>query len=379
METNAGTTMRPFRPIKPGEILQDELDARGWTQADLAEIIGRPVQAINEIIAGKKSITADTAATLSQALETSPEYWLNLEAAYRLDLIHEDQKTDSVISRKARLFNLVPLKELLKKKWIDINNLNDLDEAEEKVCSFLKIDSIEEKPTMAFAARSRGPAESYTPSHIAWVCQVRNEAEKIKVDSFSSSQLEKAIPELVHSSTDTNNLKHFSKRLADIGIRFVVVDHLPGTRIDGVTTWLDHKSPVLAVSLRYDRVDYFWFTVMHELAHILAGDGKETPVLDNDLVGKNAEPTNLKNAMEKLADERAAEWLIPKTDFRRFVHQVSPYFSRQFILVFAKKMNVHPAIVVGRLQHEKTIGWTHHRNLLTKVKTLLHSVRNPGE
>ena len=70
-----------YRPILPGEILKEELDARGWTQADFAEITGKPLQAINEIIAGKKAITPGTAILFSEALGTSPEFWLNAQKA----------------------------------------------------------------------------------------------------------------------------------------------------------------------------------------------------------------------------------------------------------------------------------------------------------
>lgn len=82
------TTLRPFRPIKPGEILEEELDARGWSPADFAYIVGRSSKEINEIIAGKKTITRAAAVAFSGTLGTSAEYWLNLEAAYRLDRAH---------------------------------------------------------------------------------------------------------------------------------------------------------------------------------------------------------------------------------------------------------------------------------------------------
>jgi HTH-type transcriptional regulator/antitoxin HigA len=84
-----GSALRPFRPVKPGEILKEELDVRGWTQADLAEIPDQLVQVIDAIVTGKRAIMSNTAMTLSRALRTSPKYWLNLESAYRLDLLHE--------------------------------------------------------------------------------------------------------------------------------------------------------------------------------------------------------------------------------------------------------------------------------------------------
>lgn len=94
--------LRPFRPIAPGEILKDELDARGWTQSDLAEILGRPIQAINEIINCKEAIVPATAVELSRAFGTSAEFWLNLESAYRLDLLHRQGGGNDQIARRAK-------------------------------------------------------------------------------------------------------------------------------------------------------------------------------------------------------------------------------------------------------------------------------------
>jgi HTH-type transcriptional regulator/antitoxin HigA len=81
-------SLRPFRPVTPGEVLKEELDSRCWTQPEFAKIIGRPIQEVNEIISGHKAIVHEIAVDLSRAIGTSPEFWLNLEAAYRLDLKH---------------------------------------------------------------------------------------------------------------------------------------------------------------------------------------------------------------------------------------------------------------------------------------------------
>ena len=86
----AHTNARPFRPVSPGEILRQEIEARQLTQKQLAEEIRRPYQAVNEIIRGRKQITAATALALSAALGTSAEFWMNLETNYRLDLARRE-------------------------------------------------------------------------------------------------------------------------------------------------------------------------------------------------------------------------------------------------------------------------------------------------
>lgn len=83
----------------PGDLLREEIEARGWTQADLAAILGRPLQAVNAIINGKKAITAATAVELASALGTSPEFWLNLETAYALS---RTPRPDPAIAKRSR-------------------------------------------------------------------------------------------------------------------------------------------------------------------------------------------------------------------------------------------------------------------------------------
>ena|SRR6266446_1569068 len=92
MRIQSSQNPRPFRPVSPGEILLDELKARGWSQKSLAAKISRPYQAVNEIIRGRKQITAATALALSSALGTSAEFWMNLESNYRLDIARREIK-----------------------------------------------------------------------------------------------------------------------------------------------------------------------------------------------------------------------------------------------------------------------------------------------
>src|SRR5882762_2181912 len=108
---------RPAEVFPPGDFIREELDARGWTQADLAEILGRPLQAVNEIIAGKKTVTPDTAHGLGAAFGTGPEYWLNLEASYQL--WRDPPASDDTVARRARLYAKAPVKDMVRRGWIE--------------------------------------------------------------------------------------------------------------------------------------------------------------------------------------------------------------------------------------------------------------------
>ena len=117
---------------------------------------------------------------------------------------------------------------------------------------------------------------------------------------------------------------------------------------------------------------------MHELAHTLESDETRMAWLDDALVGKDAEPTEGKSDPEARADKRAVEWLIPGHAFEAFCLRTRPHFSRHALLSFANEIGVHPAIVVGRLQHMGVVPWTHHRHLLDKIRHVFTIERSTG-
>src|ERR1700761_1542396 len=180
----------PFTPNPPGETLEEELQARGWSQRDLAVILGRPLQMVNEIIAGKKAITAETAVSLSQALGISADYWLALESLYRLDLLRAktNRNQEYSVQRRARLFSKAPVSELIRKGWLK-TDLNDLDRTEKALCDFLGIPSLDDDPKAPFSARKAMRNEQHTAAQIVWACRVRNVASTKSAGRYSKDRL----------------------------------------------------------------------------------------------------------------------------------------------------------------------------------------------
>lgn len=354
---------RPIRPIPPGEVLKEELDARGWTQGDFAEITGKPLQTINTIIAGKRAITPETAVLFSRALKTSPEFWLNLESAFRLDLLHQEQHKSDLVSQKAKLYSIAPVKELIKRGWIKTSD--SLSQLESEVMGFLGISDIDTSPSIAASFRKSAKGVIDTPALMAWIRKAEIEASKMSCSEFNLKTLKNSINELPGFSADNELTSQVPGRLCELGIRLVFISHLPQTRVDGAAFWIDKKTPVIAMSLRMNRADNFWFTLIHEIAHILDSARTNISYVDNDITG---EP---ENEIEERANQAARDILIPSESFNRFVSQNKPYFSRNIVLSFANDTGIHPAIVVGRLQHEGLIPYTHLRNLISKVRPVL--------
>lgn len=352
---------RPYRPITPGEIIKEELDSRGWTQGDFAEITGKPLQAINEIIAGKKAITPETAVLFSEAFGTSPEFWLNLEASYRLDLLYQEKHKARLVSRRAKLYSRAPVKELIKRGWIKA--AKSIDQLELEVCSFLGIPNPDTPVTVGVNFRKSQVGTIDNPALMAWVKKAEIEAKKISCAAFELAKLKQAMKGLNVLSSNDDDVRHIPEKLRELGIRLVFVSHLPQTRVDGAAFWLNKKSPVVALSLRMDRVDNFWFTLMHELVHILETSKDNVRYVDSNIIEPESEA-------EKGINQVAGDLLIPADRFRDFVNRTKPYFSRSAVVSFAQGLDIHPAIVVGRLQYENLIPYTNLRNLISKVKPI---------
>ncbi|MBR8829212.1 MAG: HigA family addiction module antidote protein [Gomphosphaeria aponina SAG 52.96 = DSM 107014] len=348
----------PARIVTPGDILTMELEARGWTQKDLAEIMDRPAQTINAIINAKKEITPETAIELAAAFDIPAEFWTNLETNYRLHLAKKNDDHEA-ISRRRRLYELVPLSELIKKKWLP--QTKTLEELETAVCDFLNITSPTETPQLAVNFRHNHSLEPEDTALIAWLKRVEHLAKVQSVGKFDPEELKSAIPEILSYAHTQEDITKVPPLLMSLGVHFVIVPHLSKTYLDGATFTMENH-PVIALTLRYNRIDSFWFTLMHELAHIIAGH--EGIYLD-DL--KKLED----NPQEKEANQLSCHWLIDTHAFGEFVATHSSRFSTKAIEQFAASQQRHPGIIVGRLHYEGKISYKNHRKYLVKIDKLL--------
>ena len=179
----------PAEVFPPGEFLNDEIEARGWTQYEFAEIIRRPVKVVNEIIMGKKGVTIETARELSAALGTSPQYWLNLQTAYDLWKTAPTQ-TSEIITRDARLRERYPVRELIKRGWV--HQSESFEVLEQRVFGYYGVANLDEQPQLAYAAR-RDYKQPYSELQEAWLFRVKHVAKALHVESYSEKKLRSAI------------------------------------------------------------------------------------------------------------------------------------------------------------------------------------------
>lgn len=358
---------RPAEVFPPGEFLREELEEHGWTQTDFAEILGRPVRLVNEIISGKRGITPETAKGLGDALGTSPQYWLNLESAYQLWKV---PGVDDTVARRARLYNRAPVKEMERRHWIE--STENVAVLEARLLEFFEISRLEETIDWAHAARKSTGYATVTTAQEAWLCRARRLASALTVSSFSPKNIDQLLPTLRNLLPNVEELRRIPSLLADAGVRFLIVEQLPRTKIDGVCFWLDQKSPVIVMSLRFDRIDYFWHTFMHEVGHSRSNDGLTKAALDTE-IDPQAD-ANAKPASEKRADAFATEILVPQDALDDFIARVRPLYSALKIQGFANRIGVHPGIIVGQLQHRGEITYAQHRRILSPIRQTITQV-----
>lgn len=334
----------PAEVFSPGEYLNDELEARGWSQAEFADIIGRPAPVVSQIIRGKRAITPEIAKELSAALGTSAEVWMNLEAAYQLQMTEAPPPR---ITRRARLRERCPIREMTSRGWI--NDSQNVDVLDANVRRFLGVNSLDDRQAVAFAAKQTAYDRPLTNTQEVWLLRVKQLAETMAVANYSEARLSLAVEQMRGLLRSPDEARHVPRLLAEAGVRFVVVEKLPGLKIDGVCFWLSRTKPVIGMSLTHDRIDNFWFVLRHEIEHVLNGDGKDGAIIDNELEGA---PANI-SEQEQRANEAAADFCVPRADMDDFMARKGPLFTDDNIRRFARTLNVHPGLVAGQLRRRQ--------------------------
>ena len=357
------TEQIPAEVFPPGEFIREEIEERGWTQEDLAEVLGRPLRLVNEIIMGKRGITPETASGIAAAFGTSAQFWMNLESMYRLSQIRT--RNTNTVERRSRLYSLGPIKEMIKRHWLEPSeNINIL---EQRFMEFVRAETLESAPTFyAHAARKSTPYHTNTPAQTVWLCRARQIAEAMTANRYSPNHCSAVVKELRKLASEPEDTRHVPRLLADAGIRLLVVEPFRGSRIDGASFWLSDDEPVVAISMRYDRIDYFWHTLMHEVEHIRNQDGlaNANASIDTNRGERRSDQPEYENQI----DSGAARSLIEQEELEDFVNRVGPLYSHGSIKGFASRIGVHPGIVVGQLQHRDEIGYSTFRKLLVPVR-----------
>ena len=198
----------------PGEFLKEEIEARGWTQIELAEIMGRPTRLVNEIIAGKRAITPETAIQLGEALGTGPELWMNLESQYQLSKV---TSSDDLVARRAKLYTLFPVREMIKRRWIESSE--NIDVLEQQFLKFFSINSLDAIPSLTHAAKKSHAYEEVTMAQLAWLFRAKEIAIEQVLGKYKKDKLVKSLSKIHALLTAPEEVRHVARILSECGVR----------------------------------------------------------------------------------------------------------------------------------------------------------------
>lgn len=356
----------PTLPVDhPGTFIAEELEARGWHQADLAYILGMDVGQLNRLINGNANVTPDSAVALGEAFDMPAEFFLNLQKLYDL---HKAKKPDPGVRTRASWLSVFPVREMIKRGWIEDAEPALLDL---QMMRFFDKNRIEDIPfvggTAIFphAARKTG-YEEVTPIQYAWLHRVRKIAESMPCPLYTEDALRKSLGTIRAHMIDKDDLVRIPSILSKCGVRFILVEALPGSKIDGVCVWLGGQ-PVIGMSLRLDRLDNFCFVLRHEIEHVLRKDGREVSFAPVDSLDREVADDHAIPECESIANAAASEFCVPGALLESFLLRKSPFISERDVLNFASRVEIHPAVVIGQIQH-RTKKYTWLRKYQTSIK-----------
>lgn len=352
----------------PGEFILEELEARGWIQRDLAYILGCTDQTVNMIISGKRGIAPEMAKALGKAFNVSAELFSNLQNSYDLANAREP---DPSISKRAHIQSQYPVREMIKRGWLEETDASML---EVQMARFFEVSKADEVPYLAHAAKKTFYEENeIPPSQLAWLFRVKQIAKSFSVPKYSEKALRDALIKLKELLIEPEEIRHVPRILTDAGVRFVIVEALPQSKIDGVCFWLDKNSPVIGMSLRYDRIDNFWFVLIHEIEHVLRKHGVENAIIDSELEGSKAGNDSSLPEEERIANQASANFCVPADKINSFINRKKPFLYEKDVIAFARLNNIHPGIVVGQIQFRLN-RYDYLKKYQIKVRSsLLHS------
>ena len=357
--TDVARAFAPDWVSPPGSTVADLLEERGWTQQALAQRSGFTTKHISLLINGKAPITEDTAVKLERVLGSTMRFWMTREAQYREALARlQERKT---LSGSAEWLRRLPIKEMVRFGWV--RALENKGDQVRECLRFFGVASVEawEKqyrdPLVAFRASAKLAKELGAVA--AWLRQGERKAEHIDCNAFDKAVFKQVLSDARHLTNKGDPavfIPHLVKECARAGVAVALVPAPTGCPVSGATRWLNADKALLMLSLRHKSNDHFWFSFFHEAGHLLL-HGKKMLFVDV--------ANRIDGADEDAADSFAGNWLISPADAARLAAVPKTIDGVQ---AFAKQIGVAPGIVVGRMQKDGLLPWTHLNGLKVRYR-----------
>ncbi|WP_295134325.1 helix-turn-helix domain-containing protein [uncultured Reyranella sp.] len=363
-----GSENKNFRT--PGQLIEHLLVERGWTRRTLAVILGVSEQRITRLTGGKQPVDAKIALALEEVFGEPAERFLALQKEYELAQARIVTHPDPGRATRAALYGDLPLADMIRRGWIEADSVRDTEKVERELLRFFGANRIQDIEILPHAAKKTAVHEAASPAQMAWLYRVRQIAKDMLVAPYSPDAVRSVVGKLRSLTASREGVARVPRLMAECGIRYVLVETLPSAKIDGVCFWLDDRSPVIGMSMRFDRNDNFWFVLRHELEHVIQRHGLFAAMLDAELVGDRAGTGPAISEEERMANAAAADFCVPTSQMEAFIARKAPFFTERDVIGFARLMKVHPGLVVGQLQH-RTKRYSLLRDHQVKVRDII--------
>ena len=351
----------------PGETVLEYLEFNGWSQRDLARRTGLTPKTISEICNGKGPISPSTAIAFERVFERPAHFWLNLQRQF-----------DEAMARRTALAQLAgwddwgkkfPVKEMRRLNFALPRGRSDTD-------ALLNFFGVSSPDSWHSVWQSAGVSYRQTrrfkineEAIAAWVREVELLARRFTLSPFNEEMLRSSLNRLRRLTREPYEkiFEPVQELCSAYGVAVVWVPALKHTGISGCTRWLSDKNAVIGLTLRYKWDDQLWFTLFHELGHVLLHRTKQSFVVDNaaeDLSDQVVDPEM--QQYENEANQFAGDVLIPAKALTEFINKHT--FTSESIHDFAEEQEIGPGIVVGRLQREGILGYHQGNTLRQRIE-----------
>jgi len=342
----------------PGYYINEIIEDMEMSQEEFAKRLDVTPKTLSCLVRGKANISKDLAKKLSLMLNTSVEMWLNLQQEYEKKIIEIEKQKE--LDEQVKLVKLIDYSYFVNLGFLE--STKNIYDKIRNLCSFFRVSNLNVLLRQDLSANFRSGIPNKEEKNIlnanAWLETAIKIAREEKVSPYNEAKLKSHLQEI--RAMTVQDPEDFMPRLKNIfkecGVVLVLLPALKNSGINGAVKWLTRDKAVIAMNDRRKNADIFWFSIFHEIKHIL--QHKTTCVM---LSGNK----DLNQKYEEEADEFARDYLIPKSEYELFTSKSD--FSTASIMKFSKKIGIHPGIVVGRLQKENKLAYNCVQNSL-KIK-----------
>lgn len=350
--------------IHPGETIADVLEERDITQAELATRTGVSPAYVSSVIAGKKNISSKFAMALEYALDVPKSFWLNLQANYEAELLELNEATTVTDAEKAVLPLLHEIIAWLRSVQLIPSN-QDKENTVLSLRKTFRMSDISKLNTLvtvgAFRVSKSAPVDPVVMGAWLKLCQVFGERNTKVIPQFDPQNVDPLISDLkgIMLYPEADLQKDLADVMARYGIKFSIVHNFRGAPVHGYISQNKDGEYQMVLTIRHAYADIFWFSLFHEIGHIVNGDVSRASNFIDAL-------NNTDMAKEDAANKFAGDVLLDLDSYSRFV--AAKDYSIGAITRYAATQHVAPYIVIGRLQKEKQIPYYRYNDYKVRYK-----------